>query len=67
MRLRCRRHSLEARFVEVTVNERQVDSMFATAIGGDDTAGADAIAVAGFTSAVCKFTPLFMCNPFEAD
>jgi Flp pilus assembly protein TadG len=57
----------EARFVEVTVNERQVDSMFATAIGGEDTAGADAVAVAGFTSAVCKFTPLFMCNPFESD
>ena len=56
----------EARFVEVTVNERQVDSMFATAIGGEDTAGADAVAVAGFTSAVCKFTPLFMCNPFES-
>lgn len=57
----------EARFVEVRVNERQVDSMFATAIGGEDTTGADAVAVAGFTSAVCKFTPLFMCNPFEAD
>ena len=56
----------ESRFVEVVVNERQVDSMFATAIGGDDEAGADAVAVAGFTSAVCKFTPLFMCNPFEA-
>lgn len=54
----------EARFVEVTVNERQVDSMFATAIGGDDTAGADAVAVAGFTSAVCRFTPLFICNPY---
>jgi len=56
-----------SRFVEVTVDERQVDSMFATAVGGDDTAGADAVAVAGFTSAVCKFTPLFMCNPFEGD
>lgn len=55
----------EARFVEVTINEREVDSMFATAIGGDATAGADAVAVAGFTSAVCKFTPLFMCNPYE--
>ena len=55
----------EARFVEVTVNERQVDSMFATAIGGDDTAAAEAVAVAGFTSAVCKFTPLFICNPYE--
>ena len=56
----------EMRFVEVTVDEREVDSMFATAIGGDETAGTEAVAVAGFTSAVCKFTPLFMCNPFEA-
>lgn len=55
----------EARFVEVTVNEREVDSIFATAIGGEDTAGAEAVAVAGFTSAVCKFTPLFICNPYE--
>jgi hypothetical protein len=56
----------DARFVEVRVNERQVDSMFATAIGGEDTVGADAVAVAGFTSAVCKFTPLFMCNPYSS-
>jgi len=54
------------RFVEVTIDERQVDSMFATAIGGEDSVGAEATAVAGFTSAVCKFTPLFMCNPFES-
>ena len=53
------------RFVEVTVTEREVDSMFATAIGGDETAGAQAMAVAGFTSAVCEFTPLFICNPYE--
>jgi Flp pilus assembly protein TadG len=55
----------ETRFVEVTMGERDVDSMFATAIGGDQTAGTDAVAIAGFTSAVCKFTPLFMCNPYE--
>lgn len=54
-----------SRFVEVTVTTRQIDSMFATAIGGGQTAGANAVAVAGFTSAVCKFTPLFMCNPYE--
>jgi Flp pilus assembly protein TadG len=55
----------DSRFVEVTLTERDIDSMFATAIGGDETAGANAVAVAGFTSAVCKFTPLFICNPYE--
>lgn len=61
---------LAARFVEVRMigsDRREVDSMFATAIGGDDTAAAGATAVAGFSSAVCKFTPLFICNPFEAE
>ncbi|HJR20545.1 MAG TPA: hypothetical protein VJ822_02930, partial [Dongiaceae bacterium] len=59
-----------ARFVEVRIidaDRREIDSMFATAIGGDQTTAAGATAVAGFTSAVCKFTPLFMCNPFEED
>lgn len=58
------------RFVEVQIagaNRREVDSMFATAIGGDETAPAGATAVAGFTSAVCKFTPLFICNPYEGE
>jgi Flp pilus assembly protein TadG len=52
------------RFVEVTVTDRAMDSMFATAIGGTATPDAGAVAVAGFTSAVCKFTPLFICNPY---
>jgi len=56
------------RFVEVQIagaDRREIDRMFATAIGGDETAAAGATAVAGFTSAVCKFTPLFICNPYE--
>jgi Flp pilus assembly protein TadG len=59
-----------ARFVEVKLtdaNDRAIDTMFAPAIGGDSTADADAVAIAGFTSAVCKFTPLFICNPYEDD
>ncbi|HWA46650.1 MAG TPA: pilus assembly protein TadG-related protein [Dongiaceae bacterium] len=59
----------EARFVEVKIegaDRRDIANMFATAVGGEDTAPAGATAVAGFTQAVCKFTPLFMCNPFEA-
>jgi len=57
-----------ARFVEVKLteaNDRAIDTMFAPAIGGNSTADADAVAIAGFTSAVCKFTPLFICNPYE--
>ena len=60
--------AVSSRFVEVSIadaDRREIDSMFATAIGGDETAAAGATAVAGFTSAVCKFTPLFICNPFE--
>ncbi|HKP24802.1 MAG TPA: pilus assembly protein TadG-related protein [Dongiaceae bacterium] len=60
----------DARFVQVSLtddNDRSIDTMFAPAIGGNSTAPADAVAIAGFTSAVCKFTPLFMCNPYEAD
>lgn len=54
-----------SRFVEVTVTRREINTLFATAIGGAPTAGTTAVAVAGFTSAVCKFTPLFLCNPYE--
>src|SRR5688572_5808714 len=69
----------EARFVEVRLlqedgdedgpgedNSRSVDTLFAPAIGGGDTVGAGATAVAGYTAAVCKFTPLFMCNPYDS-
>ncbi|MGH6892690.1 MAG: pilus assembly protein TadG-related protein [Dongiaceae bacterium] len=55
----------DTRFVEVTLTSREVDSMFATIVGGDETTPNSAVAVAGFTSAVCKFTPLFICNPYE--
>jgi hypothetical protein len=38
----------------------------ATFIGAaDNNVEAAAVAVAGFESAVCKFTPMFMCNPYE--
>jgi hypothetical protein len=57
-----------ARFVEVRLvgeDRREINTLFAGSIGGGPTAAAGATAVAGFTSAVCKFTPLFMCNPYE--
>lgn len=52
-------------FVRVKVNQRQTANIFAEFIGGGSTATATAQAVAGFTQAVCKFTPLFICNPYE--
>ena len=52
------------RFVRVQVNQRQTTNIFAEFIGGGATATATAQAVAGFTQAVCKFTPLFICNPY---
>ncbi len=56
-----------SRFVEVTVTNRAMSNMIAPAIGGSTTTNVGAVAVAGFTSAVCKFTPLFICNPYEGD
>ncbi len=62
-------------YIEVTARPRQIDYLLAPALaarlGGDGqgpTSGqADAVAVAGFNSVVCKFPPLMICNPAEAD
>ena len=56
----------QARYVEVTVTVQNLTSVFpASFLGGSDTVTAGARAVAGFQAAVCQFTPIFMCNPFE--
>lgn len=56
----------QARYVEVTVTTQNLTSVFpASFLGGSDTVTASARAVAGFKTAVCQFTPMFMCNPFE--
>jgi len=56
----------QARYVEVTVTVQNLTSVFpASFLGGSDTVTAGARAVAGFKAAVCQFTPMFMCNPFE--
>lgn len=56
----------QARYVEVTVTVQNLTSVFpASFLGGSDTVTAGARAVAGFKAAVCQFTPIFMCNPFE--
>lgn len=56
----------EARFVEVTVTPGTLKTMFPVSIlGGSDVATATAQAVAGFDTAVCNFTPVYICNPYE--
>jgi hypothetical protein len=55
-----------ARYIEVTVDPQTLTTLMPAAfIGGSDTATTNATAVAGFDAAVCNFTPLFICNPFE--
>lgn len=58
-----------ARFVEVTVTPQNFNTVFpVTFLGGaSNTAQSSASAVAGFDAAVCDFTPMFMCNPYEPD
>ncbi|TIO02384.1 MAG: hypothetical protein E5X93_31800, partial [Mesorhizobium sp.] len=31
----------------------------------DTSYNVSAVSVAGFTSGVCNYTPVFMCNPYE--
>ncbi|MGI9569013.1 MAG: TadE/TadG family type IV pilus assembly protein, partial [Desulfobulbia bacterium] len=55
-----------ARFVQITVVTQTLNTLFlASFLGASNTATATARAVAGFNAAVCQFTPMFMCNPFE--
>ncbi|MGH6854925.1 MAG: TadE/TadG family type IV pilus assembly protein [Aestuariivirga sp.] len=57
-----------ARFVEVTVTPVNFNTIFpVTFLGGaSNSAQSSATAVAGFEAAVCNFTPMFICNPYEA-
>ena len=55
-----------ARFVEVTVRPVAFNTIFpASFLGASDSTTASATAVAGFDAAVCDFTPMFICNPYE--
>lgn len=58
------------RFIEVTVGPSSAPRILtailpASFIGGSMTVRSGAVAVAGFTSVVCKTMPMFICNPFE--
>ncbi|TIX65156.1 MAG: hypothetical protein E5V25_17685, partial [Mesorhizobium sp.] len=57
-----------ARFVEVRVTPVGFAAIFPASFvtpGASDNWTIGAVAVAGFTSGVCDFTPVFMCNPYE--
>jgi hypothetical protein len=63
----------DARFVEVTLKPDVGVAGFASIFpvsflgGGPDTFTIGGQAVAGFKQSVCDVTPMFICNPFEAD
>ena len=54
-----------ARYVKVSVNPANFNTIFPVNFLGVGTTTETATAVAGFDAAVCNFTPLFMCNPLE--
>ena len=57
-----------ARFVEVTVDEYNVSTIFpASFIGGENVGTTAATAVAGMDQVVCRLAPVFICNPWESD
>lgn len=56
----------EARFVEATARPVALDAIMPAALfGGAGRVTSSAVAVAGFDQAVCDFTPVYICNPFE--
>jgi hypothetical protein len=57
---------VQAQYVEVTVQPASMDTILpAGFFGGANTVSTGAYAVAGRTTSLCTFTPLYICNPFE--
>jgi hypothetical protein len=57
-----------ARFISVTAKPVTLSTILPAAFfGGSNVVTTGASAVAGFDQVVCDFTPLFVCNPYEAD
>lgn len=59
---------LESRFVQVRVTPTGYATIFPVSFlpgGTSNTWAIGAVAVAGFRSSVCDYTPVFMCNPYE--
>jgi hypothetical protein len=60
--------SVNARFVFITIRPVRVETILPAAFfGGANTVTTGASAVAGFDQVVCRFPPLFVCNPYETD
>lgn len=57
----------DARYVEVTVTPVTINTFLPATLFGaaTNTMTTSATAVAGFTQALCKTTPMFICNPYE--
>ncbi|MEW6629532.1 MAG: pilus assembly protein TadG-related protein [Pseudomonadota bacterium] len=56
-----------AKFAEVTVNSTAFATIFpASFVGGSNGMNLQTQAVAGFTNALCQFTPMFICNPYTS-
>ncbi|MGO4642040.1 TadE/TadG family type IV pilus assembly protein [Mesorhizobium sp. 2RAF45] len=60
---------LETHFVQVTVTPTGFSAIFPasflTGNAANNSFNVGAVAVAGFRSSVCDYTPVFMCNPYE--
>ena len=58
----------ESKFIQVKVTPTGFDTLFPVSFlpgGADNSWTIGAVATAGFTSGVCEYTPVFMCNPYE--
>ncbi|WP_282595071.1 pilus assembly protein TadG-related protein [Mesorhizobium amorphae] len=58
----------EARFVEIRVTPVGFATIFPVSFltgGTENSWTIGAVAVAGFTTSVCDYTPVFICNPYE--
>ncbi|RWM78271.1 MAG: hypothetical protein EOR81_14325 [Mesorhizobium sp.] len=58
----------ETRFIQVTVVPQGFAAIFPVSFLSSDASNSfnvGAVAVAGFTSGVCDFTPVYICNPYE--
>ncbi|CAN7325995.1 TadE/TadG family type IV pilus assembly protein [Mesorhizobium sp. LjNodule214] len=64
--------AIVTRFIQVTAHPETLTPFFPVSIASSGNA-ADAsynlstVSVAGFTSGVCDYTPVFICNPYEND
>lgn len=59
-----------ARFVAVTLNPITLQTIFPVSFisaGAANSITAGASAVAGFDEIACKYTPVFICNPYEGN